>query len=58
MTVTIKQTCTSTKDGVRLNAAELRSWSITSSVLTNTSEGLAVTYLFDNNPEPESARMI
>ena len=41
---------------VRLNAAESRSWSITASVLTNSPEGLVLTYLFDNDPEAESVR--
>ena len=52
--VTIEQTWT--KMVVRLNAAESRSWSITASVLTNSPEGLVLTYLFDNNPEAESVR--
>ena len=41
---------------VRLNAAESRSWSITASVHTNAPEGLVLSYLFDNDPEAESAR--
>ena len=52
MTVTIEQNWT--KMVVRLNAAESRSWSITASVLTNSPEGLVLTYLFDNQPEAES----
>ena len=52
VTVTIEQTWT--KMVVRLNAAESRSWSLTSSILTNTPEGLVLTYLFDNQPEAES----
>ncbi len=47
-TVTIEQTWT--RMVVRLNAAESRSWSVTASVLTNASEGLVLTYLFDNEP--------
>ena len=54
VTVTIEQTWT--KMVVRLNAAESRSWSITASVLTNSPEGLVLTYLFDNDPEAESVR--
>ncbi len=54
VTVTIEQTWT--KIVVRLNAAESRSWSITASVLTNSPEGLVLTYLFDNDPEAESVR--
>ena len=54
VTVTIEQTWT--KIVVRLNAAESRSWSSTASILTNSSEGLVLTYLFDNQPEAESAR--
>ena len=53
VTVTIEQTWT--KMVVRLNAAESRSWSTTASVLTNSPEGLVLTYLFDNDPEPQSA---
>ena len=52
VTVTIAQTWT--RIVVRLNAAESRSWSITASVLTNSPEGLVLTYLFDNQPEAES----
>ena len=52
VTLTIEQTWT--KIAVRLNAAESRSWSITASVLTNSPEGLVLTYLFDNDPEAES----
>ena len=54
VTVTIEQTWT--KIVVRLNAAESRSWSLTASILTNSPEGLVLTYLFDNQPEAESAR--
>ena len=54
VTVTIEQTWT--KIVVRLNATESRSWSITASVLTNSPEGLVLTYLFDNQPEAESAK--
>ena len=54
VTVAIEQTWT--KIVVRLNAAESRSWSLTASVLTNAPEGLILTYLFDNQPEAESAR--
>ena len=53
VTVTIEQTWT--KIVVRLNAAESRSWSLTASVLTNSPEGLVLTYLFDNQPEAGSA---
>ena len=53
VTVTIEQTWT--KIVVRLNAAESRSWSITASILTNSPEGLVLTYLFDNDPEAKSA---
>ena len=53
VTVAIEQTWT--KIAVRLNTAESRSWSITASVLTNAPEGLVLTYLFDNDPEAESA---
>ena len=53
VTVAIEQTWT--KMAVGLNAAESRSWSITASVLTNSPEGLVLTYLFDNDPEAESA---
>ena len=53
VTVTIEQT--RTKLAVRLNAAESRSWSITASILTNSPEGLVLTYLFDNDPQAESA---
>ena len=52
VTVTIEQTWT--KIVVRLNAAESRSWSLTASILTNSPEGLVLTYLFDNQPEAES----
>ena len=52
VTVTIEQTWT--KIVVRLNAAQSRSWSITASVLTNSSEGLVLTYLFENEPKAES----
>ena len=51
--VTIEQTWT--KMAVRLNASESRSWSVTASVLTNSPEGLVLTYLFDNEPIAESA---
>ena len=51
--VTIEQTWT--KMAVRLNAAESRSWSVTASVLTNSPEGVVLTYLFDNAPEAEAA---
>ena len=54
VTVTIEQTWT--KMVVRLNAAESRSWSLTASILTNSPEGLVLTYLFDNQPEAESDR--
>ncbi len=54
VTVTIEQTWT--KIVVRLNSAGSRSWSITASVLTNSPEGLVLTYLFDNQPEAESAQ--
>lgn len=54
VTVTIEQTWT--KMAVRLDAAESRSWSITASVLTNSSEGLVLTYLFDNQPEAQSVK--
>ena len=54
VTVTIEQTWT--KIVVRLNSAESRSWSLTASILTNSPEGLVLTYLFDNQPEAESAR--
>ena len=53
VTVTVEQTWT--KIVVRLNAAESRSWSLTASILTNAPEGLVLTYLFDNDPEAESA---
>ena len=53
VTVTIDQTWT--KIAVRLNTAESRSWSVTASILTNSPEGLVLTYLFDNDPEAESA---
>ena len=52
VTVTIEQTWT--KLAVRLKAAESHSWSITASILTNSPEGLVLTYLFDNDPEAES----
>lgn len=52
VTVTIEQTWT--KMVVRLNAAESRSWSMTASVLTKAPEGMVLTYLFDNQPEPQS----
>ena len=52
VTVTIEQTWT--KMVVRLNAAESRSWSLTASILTNSPEGVVLTYLFDNQPEAES----
>ena len=52
VTVTIDQTWT--KMAVRLNAAESRSWSVTASILTNAPEGLVLTHLFDNEPEPQS----
>ena len=52
VTVTIEQTWT--KMVVWLNAAESRSWSLTASILINSPEGLVLTYLFDNQPEPES----
>ena len=52
VTVTIEQTWTEIV--VRLNSAESRSWSITASVLTNSPEGLVLTYLFDNDPEAGS----
>ena len=54
VTVTIEQTWT--KMAVRLNSAESRSWSITASILTNSPEGLVLTYLFDNEPEAESVK--
>jgi len=54
VTVTIEQTWT--KMVVRLNAAESRSWSLTASILTNSPEGLVLTYLFDNQPEAEADR--
>ena len=54
--VTVKIEQTWTKMAVRLNAAESRSWSLTASILTNTPEGLVLTYLFDNQPEAESDR--
>ena len=54
VTVTIEQTWT--KIVVWLNAAESRSWSLTASILTNSPEGLVLTYLFDNQPEAESDR--
>ena len=54
VTVTIEQTWT--KMVVRLNAAESRSWSLTASILTNSPEGLVLTYLFDNQPEAGSDR--
>ena len=52
VTVTIEQTWT--KIVLRLSAAESRSWSITASVLTNSPEGLILTYLFDNQPDAGS----
>ena len=52
VTVAIEQTWT--KLAVRLNAAESRSWSVTASVLTKSPEGLTLTYLFDNEPNPEA----
>ena len=54
VTVTIEQTWT--KMVVRLNAAQSRSWSLTASILTNSPEGLVLTYLFDNQPEAGSDR--
>ncbi len=54
VTVTIEQNWT--KMVVRLNAAKSRSWSITASILTNSPEGLVLTYLFDNEPEAESVK--
>ena len=54
VTVTIEQTWT--KMVVRLKAAESHSWSLTASILTNSPEGLVLTYLFDNQPEAESGR--
>ena len=54
VTVTIEQTWT--KMVVRLNAAESRSWSLTASILTNSPEGLVLTYLFDNQPQADSDR--
>ena len=53
VTVTIEQTWT--KIVVRLNAEQSRSWSVTASVLTNSPEGVVLTYLFDNAPEAEAA---
>ena len=50
--VTIEQTWT--RMVVRLHAAESRSWSVTASVLTNSPEGVVLTYLFDNAPEAEA----
>ena len=41
---------------VHLNAEESRSWSVTASVLTNSPEGLVLTYLFDNEPKTESVK--
>ena len=52
VTVKIEQTWTSMV--VHLNAVESRSWSVTASLLTNAPEGLALTYLFDNEPKAES----
>ena len=54
MTVTIEQKWT--RMVVHLNAEESRSWSVTASVLTNSPEGLVLTYLFDNEPKTESVK--
>ena len=52
--VTVKIEQKWTRMVVRLNAEESRSWSVTASVLTNSPEGLILTYLFDNEPKAES----
>ena len=46
------------QNGVASERRRVRPTSVTASVLTNTSEGLALTFLFDNEPEPESVSMI